>query len=198
VAKEKAEEIKAEELKQAPAVQVPKPGPANEEVLHQDVLAILKNVTPDQLVTVTHDPEVVKGTAYRPAAWFHGPATIQLMAVAVRRLNKLAGLQGKSNRQVEKVQPTLIKGTRLLVLKPAPAEDMTAIPVVRYSGASNVWINLMTLLGPEGVTVETHWKELHPVVWVPKESPLHPGLLIDLGAQPKARRSTAPKKGPAE
>jgi hypothetical protein len=172
--------------------------PVNEEVLHQDVVEILRNVRPEQLVTVTHDPEVVKGTAYRSAAWFHSPATLELLAVAVRRLNKLAGIQGKSNRQVEKVTPTLIKGTKLVILTPAPAEDMTAIPVIRYSGGTSAWINLISLLGPEGVTAETHWKELHPVVWVPNSSPLHPGLLIDLGAKPKARRSTARKEGSPE
>lgn len=164
------------------------------EVLPSDVLEILTNVKPDQLVTPVPDSEVVKGRAYRSAAWLYGPAMLELMAMADRRLTKVAGLEGSSARRVERVKAMLIKGTKLLVVKAAPADDLTALPVTRYTGGSSAWINLISLLGTAGLTVESNWKELYEVAFVPKSSPLWPGLLINLGER-KDRRSTAKKEG---
>jgi hypothetical protein len=53
--------------------------------------------------------------------------------------------------------------------------------------ASAVFINLISLLGDAGETVETGYRERFEAAYVPKGSPLWPGLVIDL-SQPKERR----------
>ena len=175
---EKPDPSKEAEKEQAPG----------EEVLHQNVLEALKNLSPDQLVTINPDTEVVKGKAYRSAAWLHGPAHLELLAMADKRLTKVANQGGNSINRVVKVKSYLVKGTKLLILKAAPADDLTAIPVNRYAGASSAWINLIDLLAQEGLTVDSNWKELYEVAFIPKSSPLWPGLLVDL-SQKKDRRT---------
>jgi hypothetical protein len=147
----------------------------------------LMNVRPEDVVDADPHAEVIKGSANRPGGWMHAPAYMELFAAVDKRLTRLAKLEGINVKRVERVLPKLIKGTRLLVIKAAKTEDLSAIPVNRYGGSA-VFINLMSLLGEAGERFE--------VAYVPKGSPLWPGLVIDL-SQPKERRQepTTKKSG---
>lgn len=165
------------------------------EVLHQTTVETLMNVRPEDLVNPNPGAELPKGTARRSSAWVHAPNQIELLTMAQKRLTRLAELKGIN--KVERVHARLVKGTRLVVLQPAAAVDLTAVPVNRWATSSSAWINLYTLLAPEGIMVETGHKERFEVAFVPVGSPLWPGLVIDL-TQPRDRRKTASKKNTSQ
>jgi hypothetical protein len=159
---------------------------AKEEILARSTVDALMNVRPEDLVEADPHSEVIKGPANRSGGWLHAPAHLALFAAADKRLTRVAHLDHIMVKKVERVLPKLIKGTRLLVIKAAQTEDLSAIPVNRY-GASPAFINLISLLGEAGETVETGYRERFEVAYIPKSSPLYPGLVIDL-SQPKERR----------
>jgi hypothetical protein len=167
---------------------------AKEEILARSTVDALMNVRPEDLVEADPHSEVIKGSANRSGGWLHAPAHLALFAAADKRLTRVANQEGIMVKKVERVLPKLIKGTRLLVIKAAKTEDLSAIPVNRYGG-SPVFINLISLLGEAGETVETGYRERFEAAYVPKGSPLWPGLVIDL-SQPKERRQEpTTKKG---
>jgi len=147
---------------------------AMQEVLSKTTLDALLNTSPAEVIKPTPEAETVKGSANRPGGWLYGPAQFGLFANADKRLTRLSAIEGRPLKQVEKVQPELIKGRTVLILRTAPAEDLTAIPVRRYPGQSGAWINLYSLPGPAGLTVQTGYRELYDIAWVPKESPFWP------------------------
>lgn len=165
---------------------------AKEEVLSRSTFEALINTRPEDLIAPDPDSEVIKGNARAPGGWIHSPAILDLFASADKRLTRVSDWMGMSVKRVEKVKPNLVRGTKLLILKPAKEGDLTAIPVVR-SGTS-VTINLITLLGEHGLTVETGYRERFDIAYLPKESPLWPGLFLDLADVKERRRDSSPKK----
>ncbi|HEY3364663.1 MAG TPA: hypothetical protein VGK74_06390 [Symbiobacteriaceae bacterium] len=166
---------------------------AKEEILSKSTHDRLMGVTPEDIITQNTETEVIKGTAYPSGCWMHAPAHFELFAAADRRLTRVAGLAGLNVKKVEKVNPKLVKGTKLLVIQAASTNDLTAVPVNRYARQSSIWINFIDLLGDAGLTLETGYREWYDVAFVPEGSPLWPGLVIDLG-QPKERRLEKKKK----
>ena len=130
---------------------------------------------------------MIKGTAHRPGGWLHAPANLELFAACDRRLTRVAGWAGLNIKRVERVHPSLVRGTELLVIQAAATDDLTAVAVNRYTGSSSIWVNLINLLSNAGLTVETGYRARYVVAYVPKGSPLWPGLVIDL-SQSKERR----------
>ncbi len=182
----KVDKIQAEMVKKAAATAI-------DEVINKSMADRLLGVRPEDLIAPNPQAEVVKGTARRSSAWLHSPAHLELLAIADKRLTRIAAQRGIIVNEVERVHATLIRGTRLVVIQPAGVNDLSALPVNRYEGTSSAWINLFTLLAPENLTVETGYKERFEVAYVPKGSPLWPGLVFDLG-RPTGRRKTTRKK----
>jgi hypothetical protein len=164
-----------------------------DDVLDQSVLEALQNVRPEDLIGPDHQAEALKGNANPSGCWIYGPAMIEGNAQADKRFSKDAELDGNPTTKVEKAVLKLIPGTKLLVIKHAKANDLTATDVNRYTGASGFWINAFNLLGPAGLTVESGYRVRYDVAYIPKSSPLWPGLIINLG-KPKERRQVGKKK----
>jgi len=66
-----------------------------------------------------------------------------------------------------------VKGTKVLVIQAASADDLTAIAVNRYIGSSSIWINLIDLLGEAGLMVKTGYRERYAVAF-PRRAPSGP------------------------
>ena len=157
------------------------------DVLSRRTLDVLLNLSPADIIRRDPDSEVIKGTAHRPGGWLHAPANLELFAACDTRLTKVAGWADLNIKRVERVIPVLVKSTKLLVIQAAATDDLTAFAVNRYAGSSSIWVNLIDLLSEAGLTVETGYRERFEVAYVPKGSPLWPGLVIDL-SQSKERR----------
>ncbi|HEY3365777.1 MAG TPA: hypothetical protein VGK74_12040, partial [Symbiobacteriaceae bacterium] len=125
--------------------------------------------------------------------WVHAPAVVQLSALAYTRLGNVAAMAGLKVKVVPKVQAKIIGKAKVLLLRAAADTDRTAYEVHRYTRSAGGWVNLFELLGSYGLTVETGYRERFDVLYVPKGSPLWPGLMIDLGA-PTERRLEPKKK----
>jgi len=188
-----------EKSKQDPApAEKGKAPAAHPEVLSKRTLDLLLNLSPDDLIRLNPDPEVIKGRARRPGGWLHAPAHFELFAATNRRLTRVAEWANLHISRVDRVQVSLIKGTKLLIIQAALTEDLTAIVVNRYAGSSSIWINLIDLLAEAGLTVQTGYRERYEVAYVPKESLVWPGLVIDLGQSKERRVESGAKKKPGQ
>jgi hypothetical protein len=167
---------------------------AKEEILSKAVLDAVLNADPANMIVGERDPERKKGNLKGPQGWVHGPGHVELLAMAGRRFIKVANDQGLPGRHVERAQASVIPGTEILVLKAAPANDLTAIEISRYKGSSSLWINCYDVLVQVGLTVDTGWKELYDVAYIPKASPLWPGLLINFGDRKDRQAEPVPKR----
>lgn len=176
---------------------------AKEEVLSKRVLDLVMNADPDKLTSATETAELSKGNTNGAVCDIHSPANVELFAVACKKLNRAARLDGLNATQVERVHAKLIPGSRVIVIKAASKDDTTAYRVNRYDGSSAAWINLFPLLAQEGLTLESGYKTRFDVLFIPQGSKLWPGLIIDLD-QPLERslESSAKKskkaKSPAQ
>ena len=124
-------------------------------------------------------------------------ANLELFAACDRRLTKVVGWAGLNIKRVERVLPSLVRGTELLVIQAAATDDLTAFAVNRYTGSSSIWVNLIDLLSNAGLTVETGYRARYEVAYVPKGSPLWPGLVIDLSQSKERRVESGYKKDEA-
>ncbi len=170
---------------------------AKAEVLSKQTLDALLNVRPENLIAPSTDGEILKGTANRSGGWLHAPANLELFSAADHRLSRIAEPGAVSRKKVERVHCRLVPNTKLLIIKPAAANDLTALPVNRYAKSSGAWINLITLLEEAGLSVETGYRERFDAAYIPSASPLAPGLVIDLGL-PLERRAEPVKKSKAK
>ena len=168
---------------------------AKHEVLQKSALDALMNTKPEDLIGPDEDPEVIKGNARRSGCWVHSPAMVDLFAAADKRLTRVAAWADIKVKRVERVHARLVPGTKLVVLKGARADDLSALPVNR--NGTTVTINLITLLSENGLTIETGYRERFEIAYIPKESPLWPGLFFDLG-DAKERRKASAKKAAAQ
>lgn len=165
---------------------------AKDEVISKSTLDALMNTRPEDLIAPDAEGEVIKGNARRSGCWLCSPATVELFAAAVKRLNLTGKWAGLESKVVQKVQARLIPGSRVVTIKPVSVDDLTAIPVSRYG--HNASINLISLLGEHELKVETGWRERYDVAFIPKGSPHWPGLFIDLNEVKERRQDTEPKK----
>jgi hypothetical protein len=177
---------------------------ASDEVISKSLLDTVLNANPEDLITADPDPEVLKGSARRSGGWVHSPGHLEMFAAAHRRLVRVSNEQGIPGNHIGQVQAFIIPGTRILIIKGAHKNDLTAIPVSRYKGSSGAWINLFHLLAKVGLTVDTGYKEQYDIAYIPKASRLAPGLMIDLSDRkdrqlepvpkdPKAKKQTPPQ-----
>ncbi|HWI63623.1 MAG TPA: hypothetical protein VNT75_17450 [Symbiobacteriaceae bacterium] len=166
---------------------------ALQEVIDQSLADRLVQIRPEGLIGTTPGAEVRKTTARSSSCWLFSPGRLDLLSVAYGRLVRCAGA---NVRHVERVTARLVRGTKLLIIQPAPDTDLTAYEVRRYNGNSPATINLSGLLMEHKLAVEPGWKERFDVAFIPKGSPLGQGLVIDLGAVKE--RSRASKKKEAE
>lgn len=169
---------------------------AKEEVLSQAAFDALINAKPEDLIAPDPDSEILKGNARASGGWIHSPAILELFAAADKRLTRVAEWMGMNVKRVDKVKANLLRGTKLLVLKPAQDGDLTAFPVVR--SGNSVTINLIALLGEHGLTVDSGYRERYEIAYLPKESPLWPGLFLDLADVKERRKLSAAKKAAAQ
>lgn len=169
---------------------------AKEEVINKSALDALMNTRPEDLIAPDEEGEVIKGNARRSGCWLHSPALLDLFAAADKRLSLVGKWAGIEAKLIPKVQVRLIPGTRVVTIKAAHADDLTAIPVHRYGSA--VTINLISLLGEHDLKVEAGWRERYDVAFIPKGSPHWPGLFIDLNDVKERRQESEPKKAKGE
>jgi hypothetical protein len=167
---------------------------AKEDILSASFLDAVLNVDPNNLITAEPDPDLKKGNAKGSAGWMHGPGNFEMFSIAVRRLVKVSNDQGIQGNRVERVQVFVIPNTKIMVIKGAPANDHTAVEVTRYKGSNSLWINCFNALAKAGLTVDSGWKELYNVVYLPKASPLYPGLGINLDDRRDRQAEPIPKK----
>jgi hypothetical protein len=184
--KKKAEPAQAQEIAAAGEA-------AMEEVLTQSTVDALMKATPADLVKANPEAEVRKNTEKRSTAWMHAPGNLELLTVAGKRLTRVAKWMGWSAKQVTHLQAEVLKGTRILIIKPAPETDRTAYEIKRYGSEFSGWANIWPLLAEAGLTVESGYKEKYEVNYIPQGSALWPGLVIDMG-QRKERRAESHKK----
>lgn len=163
------------------------------EVLTKTTADALLNIKPEDMIAPSPDAEVIKGNAYRSGGWLHSPAHLELFAAADKRLLRCAAQMGMPVNRIDRVKAILVRGTKLVVIRPAAEGDLSAIAVSRSPKSSAVMINLVQLLAPAGLTVQMGWRERFEAAYVPKGSPLWPGLVIDL-SQPTERRQEPVKK----
>ncbi|HEY3367188.1 MAG TPA: hypothetical protein VGK74_19200 [Symbiobacteriaceae bacterium] len=166
---------------------------ALDEVIKKRVMDLVMNATEDDLQGPDQSAEPAKGNTLEATCWVHGPAVVQLSALSYTRLRKIAELDRLKVKDVPKVTAKFIGDTKVLIIRAAAETDRTAYEVHRYKRTAGGWFNLFELLGSHGLTVESGYRERFDVLYVPKGSPLWPGLLIDLGA-PKERRLEKKKK----
>lgn len=165
---------------------------AKEEVISKSALDALMNTQPEELIAPDAEGEVIKGKARPSGCWARSPALFEFCAAADKRLSLTGKWAGFEAKRIQKVQARLVPGARVVTIKPASVDDLTAIPVHRYgSGAT---INLVSLLGQHELKVETGWRERYDVAFIPKGSPHWPGLFIDLNAVKERRKESEPKK----
>jgi hypothetical protein len=169
---------------------------AIEQVRQKTRTRSMAHLTVDDFIMNDPEEEVVKGSERGSGGWLHGPAYLELFSAADRRLTKVADQRGKVLKEVTKVRASLRKGSKQLFLWPTDdPDDLNAIPVNRWG--SSAWINLISLLGSQHLTVRSGYRELHAVEYAPADCPLGPCLTIDLGkiierrAEPKSKRKTA-------
>lgn len=159
-----------------------------EEVIDSSLTDLLRNAKPEDLVGTTPGAEVRKTTALPSSCWIFSPGNTNLLSVAYGRLVRTAGANVK---YVDRVYARFVKGTKILVILPAPPTDLTAYEVKRYK-TSGAWVNLSGLLMEHRLTVEPGWKERYAVSYIPKGSPLGKGIFINLG-EVQERRLTRKK-----
>lgn len=167
---------------------------AKQEVLSKRLLDLVLGADPDNLISATDTAELAKGNTNGSVCDIHSPANVEFYAMADKRLGRAARDAGINVTQVERVHARLIPGSRVIVIKPAPKEDLTAYKLNRYESSSTVWVNLFPLLAQEGLALESGYKTRFDVVNIPQESKLWPGLLIDLDQPLERSRETANKK----
>lgn len=170
----------------------PMPGAEPEKLFRTEFLSkrihdALMNARPEDLIHPDPRAEIIKGGANPSGGWLHSPAHLELFAAADKRLTQVAELGGQVVKQVERVHAVLVKGSTVVVIQAAPSGDLSAIRVTRYDGFSAAWINLISLLGPARLLVETGYRERFDIGFVPEGSILWPGLTFDL-SQPQERR----------
>ena len=160
------------------------------ETLKRSMYDALMNTTWDQTISDEQYAEFRKGNEVEACVWLHGPAQLQVLALADRRLTNAANtmnLEKTPLEYVEKVHGRLIPGTPYFVIRPARKGDLSATKVKRYESDSSAWVNFINVLGPTQFRVESGWKERFAVANIPKGSPLGDGIVIDLSA-PLERR----------
>jgi hypothetical protein len=187
---------------QPPVVENHVPQPAAdgivEEIMDQSVMDALNKVTREQLLGPDPDAEAIMGTAYSSSAWIHGPGNVEFLAVADDRLTRIENIEREQKQlplvnRVDRLIGRIVPGTKLLALIAAPDTDLTATEVKRYDGDSSAWANYSELLASRKLGVDSGYRQLYHVAYVPKTSPLWPALVIDL-SKPRERRQSKRKK----
>lgn len=173
-----------------------------EEIIRRisEVAAAVPTVT---LVWNDQETEVVKGNQYRASVWLHGPAMLELMSNAFRRLLKVAAetktdLAGNpldlAGKHIAKVRAARAKGKKTVYIVPTSDEDILGLPV--NMDKSSAYINLITILSPAKMTVATGYRERYEAEYAESgKDPIYPALKISL-VNPLERRKTS--KGKAE
>lgn len=164
---------------------------AMDEVIDSSFADQLKNARPEDLVGTTPGAEIRKSTALPSSCWIFGPGKVELLSVAYGRLVRTAGPNVK---YVDRAYAHIVKGTKILIIQPAPDTDLTAYEVKRYDGVPGALINLHALLKEHKLDVATGWKERHDVAYIPKGSPLGKGIAINLGAIKERGRANRKKE----
>lgn len=168
------------------------------EVISNSVLELVLNATENDLEGPDESTEVRKGTTGEAQCWVHAPALFQLSALAWRRLGNVAEWAGVSVKEVRKVRARFVGKSKVLLLRAAEDNDRTAYDVQRHKRTSGALVNLFDLLATRSLAVTTGYRERFDVFYVPKESALWPGLLIDLGSPQERRLEPKRKKRAAE
>jgi hypothetical protein len=141
-----------------------------------------------------NDPsaEYLTGSAKPSGGWLHAPAHLEMFRAAQQRLAKLAERRDLKTRKVTRIRASLLKNSTLVLLLPAEDDDLAAIQVNQYK-KSAVWINLITLLGPEQLALHTGIKRRYNIEFAPADCPLGPCLMFDL-ANPVMTKGDARSK----
>lgn len=185
--------------KKVPAVEQRPPSVTEKQVIAagQQALERVKrptfNFKPEE--AIFHDPtaETLRANQYRSGGWLHSPAYLELFANTDRRLTKIANDLGDPCEFVERVQALRIKGTKLVYIWPTDKEDPDGIEVKRRKTG---YINLITLLGPANLSVETGYRQRYEITFSQPEDHVYPALKIDLGRVLERRKDSDSKSSP--
>ncbi len=129
---------------------------------------------------IPHDPhaDVLRANQYASGGWLHSPAQLQLFANTDERLTQVAHQLGMMCREVKRVLAYRVPDEKVAYIFPTWDEDPEGIEVRRYGSAT--WINLITLLGPANLTVETGYRERYEVNLSRPDDAVYPALKLDM------------------
>jgi len=165
---------------------------AMRETLDEADTQALLSVRPEDRIKPDSLAEKYSANTNPSSGWMHARARLEIMAVADQRLTRIANYMEIPGDLVERVHAELIKGTKLVVVKPALPNDFSALAVTR-PGGSSAWVNLIDLLSPVNLTVKTGYKKLYTMNYVPEGSPYYPALVINLAKVLDTKRFSASK-----
>jgi hypothetical protein len=166
---------------------------AMESVNQQHSMA---HLTMDDLQANDPNAEYVKGNEKESGGWYHAPAHLEIFKAAQKRLNRLAKLRRMNVKRVTRLRAFMIKNSTTVLLVPAEDDDLAAIEMKWY-GATSAWVNLITLLGPEELTLSPGVKQLFHLEYAPKDGPAGLCLMFDL-SNPIATKSEPTGKSAAQ
>jgi hypothetical protein len=157
------------------------------ETLHASTLERLKAAKRADLNRLDDVTEVRKGNMQDSVGWVHGPCIIHLLALAEDRLIVLAKGMGVQlvEGKVARVK-THFPLDDMMVIYPANPNDLSATEIKRSGSSATINVSDKAIVA--GVAVESGYKELRPIVVIPDDSELWPGLAIDFALAPLQRK----------
>lgn len=147
-----------------------------------------------ELVMNSYSKPVVTRSMKGSTGWVHSPAMFRVLTLTQRDLVKVAqarGMKATRFQDIKYVRAGRRKGTMEIYVWPTTAEDGDRIEI--QHGKKNVWINLISLLSAEQMTLEPGVRERYVVKVVGEESPAKDALMFDM-ALPTARRISGKAK----
>lgn len=145
----------------------------------------------EELVYNSRKRETIKGQ-FRPAGgWMHGPAQWEFFKLGWERLLRVAHLRGET-LNVTHVRAARVKGTKKIYIWPVLPGDPEAIPVTGPKGSR--FVNLIDLLGPEYLMIETGYKERFALEIV-ESTALGPVVMLDMANSLERRANKRRGKG---
>lgn len=115
---------------------------------------------PAEWVMNSHKHEVIKGNMSRAAVWVESPAYVQVLALGTKRFKQVDRQRGGAGGKIAWVRAAYNRVTTEVAIWPTHDElEEDKIEVIQ--NGPHLYINLISLLGPEGLTVEKGYKTKH-------------------------------------
>lgn len=133
--------------------------------------------------------EVLKGKQRPAFAWVEGPARVKLNVTAAARLSKIHPDPDVRINRVTKVRAAVAKGTKTVYIWLTDDDDIEGLDVTYQERA--VIFNLIDLLAPLKLTVETGYEESFALEFSTPGEAVYPALKFDMGVRLERKVSAA-------